>query len=174
MISVRLRKLALVAHVVASVGWIGAVLASLGLAITALASSDETTIRSAYIALDVLGLYVLVPLAFAALLGGIAQSFITSWGLVRHYWVIVKLIITVFSTLVLLMYTQTLSVLAEIAADPAASNESLAVLRTPSVVLHASAALVLLLVATVLAVYKPKGMTAYGQRQLRKEKEKPA
>ena len=170
MISVRLRKLALVAHIVASVGWIGAVLASLGLAISALVSSDDATIRSAYIALDVLGRCVLVPFAFAALLGGIAQSFITSWGLLRHYWVVVKLVITVFSTLVLLLYTQTLGVLAAIAANPAASGESLEVLRTPSVVLHASAALVLLLAATVLAVYKPKGMTAYGQRQQRKER----
>ena len=111
-----------------------------------------------------------MPFALAALGGGIAQSFITQWGLFRHYWVIFKLGITVFATIVLVMYTRTLQLLAEIAANPAASEESLGVLRSPSVVLHASAALVLLLVATVLAVYKPKGMTAYGQRQQRKEK----
>lgn len=166
----RWRAAALVAHVTASVGWIGAIVASLGLAITALASNDSQTVRSAYISLDLLGRIVLVPFALAALLGGIAQSFITSWGLIRHYWVIVKLVITVFATIVLVMYTKTLAVLAEIAADPAASSDHLGVLRTPSVVLHASAALVLLLIATVLAVYKPKGMTAYGQRQQRKER----
>jgi len=37
--------------------------------------------------------------------------------------------------------------------------------RTSSPVLHAAAALLLLLVATVLAVYKPRGMTRYGQRK---------
>jgi hypothetical protein len=31
-------------------------------------------------------------------------------------------------------------------------------------VLHAAAALLLLLVATTLAIYKPRGMTRYGQR----------
>jgi hypothetical protein len=32
-------------------------------------------------------------------------------------------------------------------------------------VLHAGGALLLLLVATTLAVYKPRGMTRYGQRK---------
>lgn len=165
----RWRAAALVAHVTASVGWIGAVVASLGLAITALVSDDLQIVRSAYISLDVLGRFVLVPFAVAALLGGIAQSFITHWGLFRHYWVIFKLAITIFATIVLVMYTETLSVLAGVAANQASSAENLGVLRTPSVLLHASAALVLLLVATILAVYKPKGTTAYGQRQQRKE-----
>ena len=164
-VSRRWRAAALVAHVTASVGWVGAITASLGLAITALVSDDAQTVRAAYISLDVLGRFVLVPFAFTALLGGLAQSIITKWGLIRHYWVIVKLVITVFSTMVLVMYTRTLSALGEVASNPAASEETLAVLRTPSVVLHASAALVLLSVATALAVYKPKGMTAYGQRQ---------
>ncbi len=165
----RLTKFALTAHITAGVGWIGAVVVSLALAIAALTSPDGETVRSAYIALDLTGRFVLVPFAFAALLGGLAQSFITKWGLFRHYWVMVKLVITVFATGVLLMYTQTLSFLAAIARQPAASAAELGVLRTPSVVLHAGAALVLLLVATVLAVYKPQGMTAYGQRRERAE-----
>jgi hypothetical protein len=36
--------------------------------------------------------------------------------------------------------------------------------------LHASLALVLLLVATVLAVFKPRGMTRYGQRRQREQR----
>lgn len=170
MIASRLwRKAALVAHVTAAVGWIGAIVASLGLAIAALVSSDQQTIRSAYIALDLMGRYVLVPFAFVALLGGIAQSFITKWGLFRHYWVIFKLGITIFATVVLLLYLRTLEFLAGVAREPGPTAGSLEALRTPSVVLHASAALVLLSVATVLAVYKPSGMTAYGQRKERSE-----
>jgi hypothetical protein len=163
------RRAALVAHVTASVGWIGAIVASLGLAIAALVSTDAQIVRSAYISLDLMGRYVLVPFAFAALLGGIAQSFITKWGLFRHYWVIFKLGITIFATVVLLLYLRTLEFLAGAAASPAATAGDLQGLKTPSVVLHASAALVLLSVATVLAVYKPKGMTAYGQRKERSE-----
>jgi hypothetical protein len=66
---------------------------------------------------------------------------------------------------VLLMYMQTLSYLAGVAAETTLSNDDLGVLRTPSVVLHSVLALLLLLVATVLAVYKPRGMTRYGARQ---------
>jgi hypothetical protein len=163
------RRAALVAHVTASVGWIGAIVASLGLAIAAMVTDDSQVVRSAYIALNVLGRYVLAPFAFAALLGGIAQSFITKWGLFRHYWVIFKLGITIFATVVLVLYLRTLEFLAGVAANPAVTAGDLAGLKTPTVVLHASAALVLLTVATVLAVYKPKGMTAYGQRKERSE-----
>lgn len=159
------RRTALIAHITASVGWLGAVIASLGLAISGMVSADAHTVRSAYVALDILGRYVLVPLAFAALLGGIAQSLISKWGLFRHYSVILKLLITIFSTAVLLLYLRTLASLGQLSRDATGGPGALDSLRTPPVVLHASAALVLLLVATALAVYKPPGMTAYGQRK---------
>lgn len=76
-----------------------------------------------------------------------------------------KLLITVPSIIVLLIYAQTLTYLADVAAGTTSSGDDLGVLRTPSVVLHAGAALLLLLVATTLAVYKPRGMTRYGQRK---------
>ncbi|HEX5995905.1 MAG TPA: hypothetical protein VFY84_12250 [Jiangellales bacterium] len=60
---------------------------------------------------------------------------------------------------------ETLSDLAEVAAGATASNDELGVLRTPSVVLHSTLAVLLLLVATVLGVYTPQGMTRYGLRK---------
>jgi hypothetical protein len=104
-------------------------------------------------------------LAVASLLTGLVQSLGTKWGLIRHYWVLAKLLITVVSTLVLLMYTQTLSSMADVAAATTLSGDDLATLRTPSVVLHATAALLLLVGATALAVYKPPGLTRYGWRK---------
>lgn len=38
-------------------------------------------------------------------------------------------------------------------------------LRDPSSVVHAVGAVALLLVALVLSVYKPRGLTSYGQRK---------
>ncbi len=81
------------------------------------------------------------------------------------YWVLFKLLIAVLATIVLLLYTQTLGFLAGVAADTTLPDDELGVLRTPSVVLHAGAALLLLLVAATLSVYKPRGMTRYGQRK---------
>ena len=162
----RIRKLALTAHVVSSVGWLGAVVAFLALAVAALTSDDAQLVRGAYLTMEVTGWAVLVPLALASLLTGLVQALGTTWGLFRHYWVLFKLLINVFATLVLLLYTQTLDSFADVAAA-AASGDDLGTLRSPSPVLHASAALLLLLVATTLAVYKPRGLTPYGQRRQR-------
>jgi hypothetical protein len=162
--SPRLRKLVLTAHVTCSVGWLGAVAASLGLGVVGLASQDAPTVRGAYLVLEPIGWLVLVPLSVASLLTGLVQSLGTTWGLFRHYWVLFKLLINVSASIVLLLYMQTLGYLADAAATASSSGDPRA-LRDPSPVLHASLALLLLLVATALAVYKPRGMTRYGQRK---------
>lgn len=161
----RLRKFALTAHVTASVGWLGAVIGFLALAVAGLTSQDTQTVRAAYRSMEFTGWFVIVPLSFASLLTGLIQSLGTKWGLFRHYWVLFKLLINVFATIVLLIYMPTLAYLAGVAADMSLSAGDLRVLQDPSPVLHASLALVLLLVATTLAVYKPQGMTRYGWRR---------
>ncbi|MGH8774722.1 MAG: DUF2269 domain-containing protein [Jiangellaceae bacterium] len=158
----RLRKLALTAHVTSSVGWLGAVAGFLALAVVGLTSQDAQTVRGAYVVMEPAAWYVLVPLAFASLLTGLVQSLGTTWGLFRHYWVLFKLLINVLATIVLLTYMETFSLMAGVAADPSAD---LGVVRNTSPVLHAGAALLLLLLATTLAMYKPRGRTRYGQRK---------
>ena len=165
----RLRKLTLTAHVASSVGWLGAVVVFLALAIVGLTSQDAQTVRGAYLVMEPTAWFVLVPLAFASLLTGLVQSLGSIWGLFRHYWVVFKLLINVVATIVLLTYMETFRFMAGVAADPAAN---LGVVRTSSPVLHAAAALLLLLVATVLAVYKPRGMTRYGQRKQHEQRAK--
>ncbi len=158
-----LRKLALTAHVTASVGWLGSVVGFLALAGGALTTQDEGRMRAAHLMMEWTGWFVLLPLALASLLTGLVQSLGTPWGLFRHYWVLAKLLINVFATVVLLLYMQTIGDLADLAAT--SSSRDLSVLRSPSTAIHAGAALVLLLVATGLAVYKPRGVTRYGQRK---------
>ena len=160
-----LRRFALTAHVTASVGWLGAVGGFLALSIVGLTSQDAQTVRAAYLAMESTGWYVLVPLSLASLATGLLQSLATPWGLLRHYWVLAKLVLNVFATVVLLMYMQTLGYLAGVAAATPVSDGDLSGLRSPSPVLHAGAALLLLLVATTLSVYKPRGMTRYGRRK---------
>ena len=157
-----LRRFALTAHVVSSVGWLGAVASFLALAIIGMTSHDAETVRAVYLAAEPITWFVLVPLAFASLLTGLAQSLGTTWGLFRHYWVVFKLVITVVATTVLLVYMRTFGVMADVAADDGAA---LAAARNPSPVVHAVAALVLLVAATVLAVFKPRGLTPYGRRK---------
>jgi hypothetical protein len=165
----RLRKFALTAHVAFSVGWLGAVGVFLALAAAGLVSRDRELVRAVYPTMDWGAWFVLVPLSVASLLTGLLMSLGTTWGLFRHYWVVFKLLINVFATIVLLMYTQTLGALAEKAAATAPGTD-LGPLRNPSPLLHAAAALLLLLVATTLAVYKPRGLTPYGRRRLHRQR----
>lgn len=157
----RLRKFALTVHVISSVGWLGAVVVFLGLSVAGLTSQDAQTVRAAYLAMESIGLFVLVPFSLASLLTGLVQSLGTKWGLFRHYWVLAKLLINVVASIILLMYTQTLSSLAGVASG----SGELGVLRSPSPTLHAVAGLLLLLMAATLSVYKPRGVTRYGWRK---------
>jgi hypothetical protein len=161
-----LRRFALTVHVACSVGWLGAVAAFAGIAVAGLASDDVQVVRGVYLVMEVSGWFVLVPLAVASLLTGLAQSLGTSWGLFRHYWVLFKLAINVFATAILFAYTQTLEDLAD-TARVASTVGDLDALRSPSPLLHSLSALVLLFLATMLAIYKPRGLTPYGLRKLR-------
>lgn len=158
------RKLALTAHVTTSVGWLGAVVTFLVLAVHGRTSPDEGSVRAAYLSMETVGRYVLVPLAVASLVTGVVQALGSTWGLLRHYWVLVKLLLTVVATGVLLAYLPTLGYLADVAAGGVATES----LPSSSPVLHAGAAVVVLLVAAVLSVYKPRGETAYGRRARRR------
>jgi hypothetical protein len=169
----RLRKLALTAHVTSSVGWLGAVVAFLALSIAGLASRDPQTVQGAYLVMELTGWVVLVPLSLASLATGLICSLGSAWGLFRHYWVLFKLVINLVATIVLLLYMQTLAYLGDIAAATALSGTGLRGLRDPSPVLHAAAALLLLLAATTLAIYKPRGMTRYGQRNQHRQRNLP-
>ena len=164
-----LRRFTFTTHITSSVGWVGAVMVFLGLAVVGLTSDDEQTVRGAYLAMAPAAWFVLVPLAHASLLSGIALSLGTAWGLFRHYWVLLKLLITVFATVILLIYMGTFRQMAGVAADPVVD---LTVVRNASPMVHAILALVLLLAATVLGVYKPFGMTPYGRRKQGEERQR--
>lgn len=160
-----LRKFALTAHVTASVGWLGAVAVFLALGITGLTSRDGQTVRAVYLVMEPAGWGVLVPLSLASLVSGLVQSLGTKWGLFRHHWVVTKLVINLVATVVLLLYMQTLGLLADVAAETPVLGGDLSGLRSPSPVIHAGAGLLLLLVAATLSVYKPRGVTRYGWRK---------
>jgi len=157
-----LRKFALTAHVTSTVGWLGAIAGFLALAVAGLTSRDAKLVRGVYLAMELTGWYVLVPFCLASLATGLVMSLSTPWGLFRHYWVLIKFLITIVAAFILFLYTRTLTHLGALAADTTLSVDDL---RNPSPVLHAGAALLALLVTTALSVYKPRGMTPYGQRK---------
>jgi hypothetical protein len=158
-----LRKVALTAHVTSSIGWFGAVAAFLALAIAGLFSQDRELVRAAYLVMGLTTWFVIVPFAFVSLGSGVVSSLFTRWGLFRYYWVLLKLVITILATIVLLIHTQPIDLLAGVAAKTAVLGAHLQ--SQQLMVVASSVALVVLIVLTALSVYKPRGMTPYGQRK---------
>jgi hypothetical protein len=156
-----IRRLTYSTHITSSLAWVGAVIVFIGLAVIGLTSGNEATTRGAYLVMAPAAWFALVPLAHVSLLSGLALCLGTAWGVFRHYWVVSKLVMTVFATAILLAYMSTFREMAGIAAD---SRVNLADVRNPSPLVHSVLALVLLLSATWLAVYKPFGSTPYGRR----------
>jgi hypothetical protein len=154
------RKVLLTVHVVSSVGWLGAVVASLALGLAGLFAEPATS-QASYISLELLGWTTLLPLAVASLVTGIVQSFASSWGLLRHYWVVVKLWINLIAAVVLLLYMGTLGRLADSARSVRYTGSQS---QDASPTFHSLGALLLLIVATLLSVLKPRGLTRHGAR----------
>jgi hypothetical protein len=154
----------LTAHVTSSVGFLGAVAAFLALAAAGATGGDAQMVSAFSLAMELITSFVIVPMCLGSLLTGVAQSLMTPWGLFRHYWVVVKLVLTVLSTIVLLVHMKPTSYLARIAAGTEGSSADLTGLRF-QLMIAAGAALFVLLTATALSIYKPRGMTPYGWRR---------
>lgn len=161
-----LRKFALTPHVTSSVGWLGAVAAFLVLAIAGLTSQDLQLVRAAYLAMELVGWFIIVPLSFASLFTGLVQALGTTWGLFRHWWVVIKLVLTILATIVLLVHMQPIGHLADVVAAATLAGGELRGLRI-QLIADAGAAVIVLLVAATLSVYKPRGITPYGWRKQR-------
>jgi uncharacterized membrane protein len=147
-----LRKFSLAFHILFSVGWFGAVVAYLCIVVVSSSTLREKAGAGAYLLIDTLLRFVIIPMNFGALITGIVQSLGTNWGLFRYYWVVTKLGLTVVGTLILLKHSQTVSKAALLASSPEVET-----LR-PQLMVHAVGGLVLLVVVTAISVFKPWGL----------------
>lgn len=77
------RKLALTAHVTASIGWVGALVVFFAHAVAGLTSSDEQIVRAVTLAMGITAWFVILPLGLATLATGLVQALGTAWGLLR-------------------------------------------------------------------------------------------
>jgi hypothetical protein len=154
----RLRKAVLVVHVATSVGWLGALAGYLVLDITTAASTDIATVRSAYVAMDLVVRNAIVPFALASVSVGLVNALGTQWGLFRHYWVLVKLVLTLVAAGVLLLEVGSVECLASLAKSSPDPRE------LSSTLPHSIGGSIILTTALILSVVKPRGLTRYGWR----------
>ncbi|MEW2087334.1 DUF2269 domain-containing protein [Streptomyces sp. NPDC005283] len=158
------RKLTLAIHVVTSVGWVGLSLAMAVLAVMGCTTDDAAIAKGVYYAMYVFDDTCVTVFSITAAITGILLSCGTKWGLLLHWWIVVKWVITLFMTIfawfvihpVVTTASRNTAVAGNEPPDPGSSADFL-VWSVPGL-------FVLLTVAAVVSVYKPWGRTSRGRR----------
>jgi hypothetical protein len=164
-LSPRLRKAILAAHVLVGVGWFGIVVAKLVLEIAAASTRDQEIARAGFLFMQALDRAVFPPAALATLITGVFLSVGTAWGLFRHWWIVVKLVLTigVIVTGVAFVGAWTEQALAS-AAGPAGQIGDASRWLIGAAVAH----VLMLGAATVISIYKPWGRIRPEPRRTRR------
>jgi TRAP-type uncharacterized transport system fused permease subunit len=147
----RPRLVALVAHVLTSVGWFGVAVLVVFLLVAAGSTGDDALARSLYRAVET-SVWLTVPIGVLAAATGVVLGLGTKWGLARYWWVVIK------EVAVVPVVVTDLLVVAPAAHDGAQGQLS-GRLLDPAI-----ADVVVLGLATVVSLVKPFGRTARGRR----------
>jgi hypothetical protein len=166
------RKTLLALHIVLGIGWMGVDIALLVLLITARTTDDATLAVSGFNAIRMIVPVAVPPLSLGILATGLLLGLGTPWGLVRYWWVLIKLILSgvmtvlVFTSLV--PEVSSMAILAATTGSADAVRASLGDLPTqllfPPVVSFA-----MLGIATFLSIFKPWSRTPWSSTPLSRE-----
>jgi hypothetical protein len=164
-LSGRPRKFVRATHIGFSAGWLGLVVAMLTLSITAATAADPRFSIACYAMMDRIGGAVIPVFAVGTLATGIALSVATPWRLLHHWWVIVKLVLTLAVILTGVAFTgEWLQQAVGQASAPYAGNGSTAGWSAWLLVAASVVHLLCLWAATTISVDKPWGRTSRGRR----------
>lgn len=150
----RPHKVALTAHILTSVGWFGVAVVVAFCALAAAATDDPTLSAALYRTMETAP-WLSIPLGLTAFTTGVVLSITTVYGLVRHWWVVAKIAVAV--TVVI---TDAVLV-GRVAHDAVLTGRPTGPLYGATI-----AHVIVLAVATVLSVFKPRGRTPRGHRAL--------
>ena len=149
-------------HITTAVGWLGTTVVVLTLAITGLLTSGSSLQQAAfYDVFRVLNPGASVPLAFLGLVSGTVLAVRGTFGLIRHRWVLTKLIASLVAVLINQRVTK---------AGAAQMTDRLAAgqpvgFAGSQVLLGACLSIAILIMNVSLSVTKPWGMTRWGVRR---------
>jgi len=151
-----LRRAVLTVHIVAAGAWIGIDVVLGVLVFTAMFTSSTDTEALSYQALDLFVFWPLLIAGLVSLASGITLGLGSNYGLVRYWWVAVKLVLNlVLTALVVIALRPGLSEAARYGDALAAgqpTDTTVTGLAFPPIVSGLA-----LLTATILSVYKPWG-----------------
>lgn len=156
------RRVLVTLHVALSVGWLGASMVMLTLAVAARTGQPAEQTRGVYWAMHLVADVLLIPLSLSVLLIGVLVAVTSPWGLLRYWWVTIKLIATCAAVTLSLLALPALTSVAyrdairhAMAAEHSAGNR---------LIIAGSVSVVLYLSLTAVSVLKPWGRTARGRR----------
>jgi len=161
-----MRKALLVLHVIAGIGWIGVDIALLVLLFTARTSNDAALVMSGFNAIGLIVPAAVPPLSLSILVTGLILGMGTRWGLVRYWWVLVKLLLSLVMTVLvffsLVPTVRGIAVLSTTTMSADSVRASLGALPT-MLLFPPSVSLLMLSVASILSIFKPWQRTPWGR-----------
>ena len=150
------RKGILLVHIASAGAWLGVDVVMAVLIFTALARDDPATRALSYRALELVAVGPLLACGLVCLLSGILLGLSSRYGLVRYWWVVVKLVLNLVLTGLVLV-----ALAPEVAAHADQARQFDAGLPVPlevgQLIFPPIVSPAALLVALVLAVFKPWG-----------------
>ena len=160
----RARKSVLVVHIASAGAWLGIDVVMAVLVFTALLSDDDRTKALSFQALELVAVGPLLAAGLVCLLTGILLGLGSRYGLVRYWWVAVKLVLNLVLTgLVLVALAPEVADAAERARQFVAGVP--VSLEVGDLVFPPIVSPTALLVAMVLAVFKPWGRIRRSDRE---------
>src|SRR3954470_8738829 len=154
------RRTALVVHVISAGAWIGIDVVVAVLVLTGRFADDPATQGLAYRALATFVVWPMLVSALVCLASGVVLGLATKWGLVRYWWVAVKLVLNlVLCTLIVVALRPGMDEVNAYGEAVGAGGDVPVPDAVSSLVFPPAVSLSALTLATVLAVVKPWGRT---------------
>jgi hypothetical protein len=148
----RAREAALILHVLTSVGWFGIAVAVVVGAFAARTTAEPAFAHAIYRVLAA-SPWLSVPAGLTAAATGTLVGLGSPYGLIRHWWVVVKILLTIA------VVTTDAALVSALARQAAATDRAV-----PPLYGSTTAHIVVLVIATALSVIKPRGLTPWGRR----------
>jgi hypothetical protein len=151
-----MRKGVLVVHVVSAGVWIGIDVVMGVVIFTALLAEDDNTRALCYRALELFAVWPLFTTGLVCLASGVVLGLGTKYGLVRYWWVAIKLVLNMLLTALVLVATRPGVIEAAEQGRRFAAGEA-ASLAVGDLIFPPIVSPIALVIAFVLAVFKPWG-----------------
>ncbi|MDR0343218.1 MAG: hypothetical protein LBI49_08860 [Nocardiopsaceae bacterium] len=152
----RVRKAVLVLHLASAVGWLGMDVVLGILVLDAVLSGSRQSAAVSYQAIQIFAVWALLPAGLTCLASGLVLGLSSRYGVLRYRWVAVKLLINIVLTgLVPVALRPAAASAAEYGRQLAAGHLTAA--APTSIIYPPIVSPIALIIALVLAVYKPWG-----------------